>query len=64
MRKISETEIDVWAYELVGSSPCEDCDNYRNCQYRKNEERCEESQVWYNEYLKEYNELKEKYLNS
>ena len=64
MSKITETTIDMWAYTWVGSSPCEDCDNYRNCKYLKNEERCEDSQAWYNDYLKEYNRLKAKYLNS
>lgn len=59
---------DYYAYSMCGSSPCEDCDEFRHIitneersEFIKcvSEERCQEAK----EYNAEYNKYKKEYLD-
>lgn len=53
---IDERERDRYAYEWVGSAPCEDCDRFREC-YEADSFSCEERKAWDEKFEKRKRDL-------
>lgn len=49
-------DYDYIVYQLVGSSPCEDCDDFR-CGKCSRKNICEDQKSWKKEYDKEYKQM-------
>lgn len=61
---ISESKLDnlatQYAYYTLGSSPCEDCDDFTECFINRNK-KCKEAEEYHEKYLKLVEEYKNNY---
>lgn len=59
MDRQKEIQIEMDAYRWVGSSPCEGCEKFRECDDKEFE--CDEEKEWRREYEKTIEEFKNSY---
>ena len=53
---LDERERDKFAYQWVGSAPCEDCDRFRECE-KVDSFSCEERKAWDEKFEKRKRDL-------